>query len=94
MIKNKNLLQIPATEVTKWRLTCTKSCIRCADMVHKRRSASDDPIIHTRTSNLMHFMLFFVVWSITGSVHICVATAKMVVLIKKNKKTAYEQLIQ
>ena len=58
MISNKNLLLIPATELTKLRLTCSKYFIRCADMLHKRRSEPDVSIIHTRTSNLMHFKLF------------------------------------
>ena len=87
MITNKNQLLIPATELTKLGLTCPKYLIRCVDMVFKRISESDDSIIHTRTSNLMRFMLFFVVWSMNRSVHIYVAMAKMVVLNKKIKKT-------
>ena len=91
MITNKNLLLIPATELTKLRLTCSKCFIRCADMVDKRRRESDVSIIHTRTSNLMHFKLFFVVWSINRSVHISGATAKMIVLNENKIKVNPDQ---
>ena len=61
MITNKNQLLIPATDLTKLGLTCTKYFM-CIDMVYKRRSEYDDSIIHIKASNLMHFRLIFVVW--------------------------------
>ena len=66
----QNLLLIPATELTKLRLTCTKCFIRSVDMIHERRRESDVSINHTMTSYLLHFMFCFVVCSINRSVHI------------------------
>ena len=56
-------------------------------MVHRRKSESDDSKNHTRTSNLMHFIIFFVVWSINRNVHINVAMAKLAVLNETNSMT-------
>ena len=79
MIRSKCQLLNPATELTQLGLTRTNCFIRCVDMVHKRRSESDDSIIYSRTSNLMHFKLFFVVLPFDINVRICVTMAKMVV---------------
>ena len=58
MITNKNQLLIPAPELAKPRLTCTKFCLRCIDMVYERRSEFDNSIINTRVSNLVYVRLF------------------------------------
>ena len=46
MITSKNQMLIPATELSKLRLTYTK----CIELVYKRRSQSNDSIIHKRAS--------------------------------------------
>ena len=58
MITNKNQLLIPAQELTKPGLTCTKYCLRCIDMVYEKRSENNNSISHTRASNLVYFMFF------------------------------------
>ena len=82
MITNKNQLLIPAPELAKPGLTCTKYCLRCIDMVYERRSEYDNSIIHTRASNIVYFRLFFVFWPIYKNTNKCVVMAKMVVLYK------------
>ena len=58
MITYKNQLLIPAQDLAKLGLTCTKYCFRCIDLVYERRSEYDNSIIHTRASNLVCFRLF------------------------------------
>ena len=58
MITNKNQLLIPAPELAKPGLTCTKYCLRYIDMVYEKRSENNNSIIHTREANLVYFRLF------------------------------------
>ena len=83
MITNKNQLLIQAPELAKPRLTCTKFCLRCMDMVYERRSEYGNSIIHTRASNIVYFRLFFVCWPIYKNTNKCVVMPMMVVLYKK-----------
>ena len=80
MITNENQLLIPAPELAKPVLTCTKYCLMCIDMLYERKREYDNSITHTRASNLMYFHLFFVLWPIYKNTNKCVVMAKMVVL--------------
>ena len=78
MITSKNQLLIPATGWTKLRLTRATYFNRYIGMIYKRRSESDDSIINTKTSKIVHFRLFFVDLTIEGNIHICLETSTIV----------------